>query len=189
MIPSPAPPEPPESSATIAADTVARAQRGDAVAFEAIYHAHAGRVFALCVRMSGDRAAANELAQDVFVRLWEKLPLFRGDSAFTTWLHRLAVNVVLERSRGDLRRLERVGPMDDGHADAPAAATGMSIEDRLDLERALGLLPAGPRQVFVLHEIEGYAHDEIATMIGLAVATVRVHLFRARRQLMQEMTR
>lgn len=189
MIPAPAPPEPSAPSTALAADTVARAQNGDAAAFEAIYHAHAGRVFALCVRMSGDRVAATELAQDVFVRLWEKLPLFRGDSAFTTWLHRLAVNVVLERSRSDLRRLERVGSREEQGADAPAPATGMTLEDRLDLERALALLPAGPRQVFVLHEIEGYAHEEIATMTGLAVATVRVHLFRARRQLMQEMTR
>ena len=189
MIPPPAAPDQPAPSAAIAADVVARAQQGDSAAFAAIYHAHAGRVFALCVRMSGDRVAATELAQDVFVRLWEKLPQFRGDSAFATWLHRLAVNVVLERSRGDLRRLDRVGSTEDEGADAPTLATGMSLEDRLDLERAVGLLPAGPRQVFVLHEIEGFAHEEIATMTGLAVATVRVHLFRARRQLMQEMTR
>jgi RNA polymerase sigma-70 factor (ECF subfamily) len=187
--PPPAAPELPAAPAAIAADVVARAQQGDAAAFETIYHAHAGRVFAICVRMSGDRVAATELAQDVFVRLWEKLPLFRGESAFATWLHRLAVNVVLERSRGDLRRLERVGSAEDEGADAPASPSGMGIEDRLDLERAMALLPAGPRQVFVLHEIEGFAHDEIATMTGLAVATVRVHLFRARRQLMQEMTR
>lgn len=177
-------PLPSESSQ---ADVVRRAQGGDAVAFEALYVANAGRVFALCLRMAADRQRATELAQDVFVRLWEKLPQFRFESAFTTWLHRLSVTTVLEQFRAEHRRLARVSHPGDDALDAPVPARGLTSDDRMDLERALTRLATGPRQVFVLHEVEGFSHEEIATMTGIAAATVRVHLHRARRQLQLEM--
>lgn len=167
-------------------ETIRRAQAGDDAAFTALYHAHAGRVFALCLRMAGDRARATDLAQDVFVRLWERLPQFRFESALATWLHRLAVNTVLEAMRSELRRSARVATGDDDLLDA-APEPALPLDVQLDLERALPRLATGPRQVFVLHVIEGVPTDEIAALLGLAPATVRVHLHRARRQLLNEM--
>ena len=165
------------------ADLIRRAQAGDAEAFATLYHAHAGRVFALCLRMSADRARATDLAQDVFVRLWERLPQFRFESALGTWLHRLAVNTILESMRSELRRSARVTAVDDDVLhDVPAGDAPMDV--RIDLERALPHLPDGPRQVFVLHVLEGVPTEEIAALIGLAPATVRVHLHRARRHLL-----
>lgn len=178
-------PSPSESSQ---ADVVRRAQGGDAGAFEALYKAHAGRVFALCLRMAADRQRATELAQDVFVRLWEKLPQFRFESAFASWLHRLCVTTVLEQFRAEHRRLARVSQPGDDELDGPLPSRGLTIDDRMDLERALAKLATVPRQVFVLHEVEGFSHDEIATMTGVAAATVRVHLHRARKQLLLEMS-
>ena len=168
-------------------DIIRRAQAGDEQAFASIYHAHAGRVFALCLRMSGDRTRATDLAQDVFVRLWERLPQFRFESALGTWLHRLTVNVVLEAMRSELRRTARVSAKNEEVLDAAAAAL-VPLDVRLDLERAIPRLSAGPRQVFVLHVVEGIPTDEIAALTGLSPSTVRVHLHRARRQLLAEMS-
>ncbi|MBI3792434.1 MAG: RNA polymerase sigma factor [Gemmatimonadetes bacterium] len=168
-------------------DTIRRAQSGDEAAFTALYHAHAGRVFALCLRMAGDRARATDLAQDVFVRLWERLPQFRFESALTTWLHRLAVTTVLEAMRAELRRSARVTAADDEVLDA-AAGADVPLDVRLALDRAIPRLPSGQRQVFVLHVIEGLPTDEIAALTGLATATVRVHLHRARRHLLAELS-
>ena len=167
---------------------VAQAAAGDPDAFEAVYRQHVGRVFALCLRMAGDRRDAEELTQDVFVRAWERLPGFRGESTLGTWLHRLAVNVVLEKTRGDLRRTRRVETTDDVAALAPPAVVG-SPEDRMDLEQAIATLPPGARTVFVLHEIEGYRHDEIARLTGTAVGTLRAQLHRARQLLMEALGR
>jgi RNA polymerase sigma-70 factor, ECF subfamily len=161
---------------------------GDPDAFEAVYRRHVGRVFALCLRMAGDRRDAEELTQDVFVRAWEKLPGFRGESTLGTWLHRLAVNVVLEKTRGDLRRTRRVETTDDVAALATIALDG-SPEDRMDIEQAIAALPPGARSVFVLHEIEGYRHDEIARLTGTAVGTLRAQLHRARQLLMEALGR
>jgi RNA polymerase sigma-70 factor (ECF subfamily) len=186
MRPMPAsPPDPLPDAADQA--TIRRAQAGDDAAFTALYHAHAGRVFALCLRMAGDRARATELAQDVFVRLWERLPQFRFESALGSWLHRLAVTTVLEAMRSELRRTARVALADDDLLDA-APAFDRPTDLHLDLERALPSLPTGPRQVFVLHAIEGLPTDEIATLTGLAPATVRVHLHRARKHLLATMS-
>lgn len=165
------------------ADVIRRAQAGDAGAFTTLYHAHAGRVFALCLRMSADRVRATELAQDVFVKLWERLPQFRFESSLGTWLHRLAINTILESLRSELRRTARVSATDDDILLAAPAATA-PLDVQMDLERAIPLLASGPRQVFVLHVVEGMPADEIATLTGLAPATVRVHLHRARRHLL-----
>lgn len=164
-----------------------RAGGGDVAAFEALYRQTVGRVFALCLRMSGDRERARELAHEVFVRAWEKVSTFRGEAAFGTWLHRLAVNVVLERQRGERRRQahEVRGELDDEESPAMLRVVRRHEEDRLDLEAAIAHLPPNARTVFVLHEVEGYRHEEIATAMGIAEGTVRAHLHRARRLLME----
>ena len=166
---------------------VRAAQHGDDAAFAALYDAHAGRVFALCLRLSADSASAEELVQDVFVRLWERLGSFRGESAFTTWLHRLAVNTVLEQGRARHRRRLRVAiaadlaGVDLHLTDAEAKAPDPALQ--LDLETAVARLPAGARAVLVLHDVEGYQHGEIGELLGIAEGTSKAHLFRARRLL------
>ena len=169
-------------------DRVIRATAGDESAFESLYREHAGRVYALCLRLSGDRGRATELTQDVFVRCWEKLSTFRGESAFGSWLYRLAVNVVWMTNRGDRRREDRVRPVaePDAHERGnPGGAPGLAI----DLERAIATLPEGAREVFVLFAVEGYGHEEIAGMTGIAVGTSKAQLFRARRLLRERLER
>lgn len=191
MPPSPAPDAEPSPSALAArtADDVRAAQRGDVAAFERLYRAHAGRVTALCLRLTGDRQRAEELMQDTFVRAWEKLGSFRSESTFGTWLHRVTVNLFLVADRGDRRRLARVEPT-EALDDLPAVVLARDDPaERIDLERAIAALPEGARMAFVLHEVEGYRHDEIAAMSGIAPATVRAQLHRARRLLMEALNR
>jgi RNA polymerase sigma-70 factor (ECF subfamily) len=161
-------------------NAVRLAQQGDVDAFEAIYHASAPAVFALCRRMTGDDGEARELVQDVFVRAWERLAGFRGQSALATWLHRLAVNQVLERLRASRREADRL--IEGDEMTYPAASGGLAMETRLDFEAALTRLPTGARTVLVLH-LEGYSHDEIAQLTGIAAGTARAQLWRARREL------
>ena len=160
------------------ADAVKLAQAGDPDAFETVYREHAGRVYALCLRMCGDPVRARELLQDVFVRAWEKLGTFKGEAAFGSWIHRLAVNVVLARWRAEGRQgLEEL----DEEAESGERVAGR--EERIDLENAIAKLPAGCRNVLVLHDIEGYEHTEIGKLMGIAAGTSKAHLFRARRLL------
>lgn len=169
---------------------VARAKRGDVDAFEALYRANAGRVFALCLQLLGDRTRATEALQDVFVRVWEKLAQFRGESAFGTWVHRVSVNYLLEQRRRDARREARVA-LDETETSS-AFAPRIDADDadtRMDLARALPRLSAGARQVFVLHDVHGYRHEEIARLLGVAESTVRVQLHRARQLLMEALDR
>ena len=167
---------------------VRRAQAGDADAFAALYRAHVGRVHAVCLRLEGDSAAAEERTQDVFVRAWDRLPSFRHESAFGTWLHRLAVNVVLAHRRTEWRRDLRVKVVEEPELyEAPRSATDPGT--RLDLDAAMVALPPGARAVFVLHDIEGYGHAEIAEMTGIAVGTSKAQLFRARRLLRKALDR
>jgi RNA polymerase sigma-70 factor, ECF subfamily len=162
---------------------ISRAQAGDLDAFEVLYRENSGRVFALCLRMrAGDRAGATELMQDVFVRAWRRLATFRGDCAFSSWLHRLAINTMLENARSETRREARVLPMDDTSR-LPGAAKGSSVEFRMDMEAAVASLPKGARLAFVLHDVEGYQHQEIAQQLGISVGTVKAQLHRARRLL------
>lgn len=151
--------------------------------FADLYREHVGRVYALCLRMAGDPVEATELTQDVFVRAWERLGTFRGDSTAGTWLHRLAVNVVLERLRADRRRLARVEPAGDLLDECASPAARDAVLERIDLDAALPRLAEGARVVFVLHDVEGYSHDEIARLTGLAPGTIRTQLHRARRHL------
>jgi len=166
-------------------DLVARACTGDQTAFRDLYREHAGRIYALCLRMTGDAAAAEERTQDVFVRLWDKLGSFRGESAFSSWLHRLAVNVILNERRTTGRRETRVATMADPEGAGQAAPVGLNI----DLERAIARLPEGAREVFVLYDIEGYEHSEVARLVGIAVGTSKAQLFRARRLLREMLDR
>ncbi len=175
-------PAPRESAAPDASALVRRARGGDRRAFEALYRQNIGRVYALCLRMCGDRVMAEELCQGAFVLAWERLGSFRGDAAFSTWIHRLTVNHVLGDRRAGLRRLARVVPVEDPEAadrshGAPNAGAGF------DLERAIATLPTGARVVFVLHDVEGYRHAEIGEQLGVSVGTSKAQLHRARRLL------
>ena len=174
---------------TVALDSIRRAQAGDVDAFELLYREHAGRIYALCLRlMAGDSTDATELMQDVFIRAWRRLATFRGDSAFSSWLHRLTVNTMLENARGDQRRIARVLPMDDTSRLAGAArSTGIDL--KMDMEDAIAALPKGARLAFVLHDVEGYQHQEIAEQLSVSVGTVKAQLHRARRLLRERLER
>jgi RNA polymerase sigma-70 factor (ECF subfamily) len=169
-------------------DVVRRAAAGDPRAFDQLYKENLGRVYALCLRMTRDRSRAEELTQEAFVRAWEKLNSFRGDSAFSTWLHRLTVNLVLTEARTRSRRNERVTLADEsGVPDTPARPE--APRERMDLEQAIAGLPEGARHVFVLYEIEGYRHEEIAQMMGIASGTTKAQLHRARRLLREALSK
>ena len=156
----------------------------DAQTFEDLYRENAGRIYALCFRMSGDPTHAKDLTQDVFVRAWRKLHTFRGESQLSTWLRRLAVNVCLNWIAQERRRLGRTVDVADlsvfeGRRSSPEA--------HIDLERAIATLPPNARAVFVLHDVEGYRHQDIAQMSGVAVGTVKAQLHRARKLLQQRL--
>lgn len=169
-------------------DVVRRAQAGDSSAFESLYREHSPRVYALCLRLSGGSTVdASELLQDVFVRAWRGLRNFRGESAFSSWLHRLTVNAMLERVRSEKRRTARVLFMEDPGADLVSVES--QPDAQMDLESAIAALPEGARIVFVLHEIEGYQHAEIAERLGVAEGTVKAQLHRARKLLMKALNR
>jgi len=160
----------------------ARAARGEVGAFEELYRLNVGRVYALCLRMLGNPSLAEEMVQETFVRAWQKLGSFRGASAFSTWLHRVAVNVVLGHQRTTDRRVAGASaPLDDAVPErtVPTVHPGETI----DLERAIGGLPEGARTVFILHDVEGFRHHEISGLTGIAVGTSKAQLHRARKLL------
>ena len=161
---------------------ISRAQQGDTAAFEQLYRTHVGRIYALCLRLEGNPQQAEEKTQDVFVRAWEKLESFRGESAFSTWLHQLAVNVVLGGWRTEQRRRQRIVNTDNAILEKQAEKQ-LLLDEGIDFERALALLPPNARKVFVLHQIEGYKHEEIAACMGLSPGTCKAQLHRARQLL------
>jgi RNA polymerase sigma-70 factor, ECF subfamily len=172
---------------------VALAAAGDRRAFERLYTAHVNKVFTLCTRMCGSRVRGEELTQDVFVRAWEKLPQFRGDSAFSTWIHRVAVNIVLTDRKTEGRNRRRMKGEEDeenGGEDifAPAATTPRDA-DRMDLTAAIAGLPPGARQIFVMHDVQGYKHEEIAELCGITAGGSKAQLHRARLLLREALTR
>jgi RNA polymerase sigma-70 factor (ECF subfamily) len=170
-----------------ALEQIRRAQAGDIDAFELLYREHSPRIYALCLRLkAGDKSDATELLQDVFIKAWRRLDTFRGDSAFVSWLHRLAVNTMLENARSDQRRTARVLPMEDTSRLAGAARSS-GIESRMDMENAIASLPKGARIAFVLHDVEGYQHQEIAEQLSVTVGTVKAQLHRARRLLRERL--
>jgi RNA polymerase sigma-70 factor (ECF subfamily) len=161
---------------------------GDTAAFEEIYHRHFRRVYALCLRMMGNPTEAEDMTQEVFLQLFNKIGMFRGDSAFTTWLHRMTVNQVLMHFRKRSTRSERTteeGETPVQIVQGTANPNKMPVVDRIALERALQQLPTGYRTVFVLHDIEGYEHYEVADMLGIAEGTSKSQLHKARLKLRQ----
>jgi RNA polymerase sigma-70 factor, ECF subfamily len=170
--------ERPTSTQPVADADVGLSADGDTAAFERVYARHVARVHGLARRMAGPEAA-DELTQDVFVRAWQKLGTFRGDSSFATWLHRLAVNVIIERFRSLGTQRDRfIGDGDDVLQRMPSARR--SGDFRMDFDAALARLPNAAREVFVLHDVEGYKHHEIGDLLGISAGTSKSQLHRAR---------
>jgi RNA polymerase sigma-70 factor (ECF subfamily) len=158
------------------------ARAGDQAAFEKLYRGHCAHIYGLCWRLcGGDVALAEDLVQEAFIRAWSKLDLFRGDSSFGTWLHRLAVNVALSDRRIRLRRVSRETGMEEVVERTATGVKDVTQGLRSDLERAIGRLPERARTVLVLYDIEGYRHAEIAAMTGMAVGSSKAQLHRARK--------
>ena len=171
------------------AEAIERAKQGDAAAFEALYHLHKRRVYSLCLRMTANTAAAEDLTQEAFLQLFRKIGTFRGESAFSTWLHRMAVNVVLMqlRKKGlpvvpleENIETEEESPRKEPGADDPRLAGSI---DRMQLQRSIEALPPGYRMIFLLHDVEGYEHNEIAEMVGCSIGNSKSQLHKARMKL------
>ena len=171
------------------AQAIERAKQGDAEAFEALYNLHKRRVYSLCLRMTANTAAAEDLTQEAFLQLFRKIGTFRGESAFSTWLHRMAVNVVLMqlRKKGlpvvpleENIETEEETPRKELGADDPRLAGSI---DRMQLERSIAGLPPGYRMIFLLHDVEGYEHNEIAEIVGCSIGNSKSQLHKARMKL------
>ncbi len=181
----------PRSQEMPEAEAIRRAQRGDSEAFERLYNMHKGRVYSLCLRMLGNTAEAEEMAQEAFLQLFRKIQTFRGESAFSTWLHRLSVNVVLMHLRKkqlpQVSLDEAVDPDEGG--EGPKREIGeedpllVGAVDRVTLEGAIQQLPPGYRQVFLLHDVDGYEHNEIAEMLDCSIGNSKSQLHKARLRL------
>lgn len=163
---------------------VERARQADPSAFEKLYRANVDRVYGLCLRMTGERSEAEDCVQEAFIQAWNKLDKFRGDAAFGTWMHRVAVNVVLGRMRKSKREQDRIRAVSDV---APAREAIADDGAMRDLEQAINELPSGARHVFVLHAVYGYSHGETGDMLGIAEGTSKAQLNRARRLLVQQL--
>jgi RNA polymerase sigma-70 factor (ECF subfamily) len=163
---------------------IRKAQRSDARAFEALYKLHIDKVYGICLRMTGNVSEAEDCAQEAFIQAWNKMDKFRGDSAFSTWLHRIAVNSVLGRIRKAKREQDRITAVSD-----TAASTVVKDDNGefRDLSDAVDRLPRGARNVFVLHAIYGYSHGEAGKMLGIATGTSKAQLHRAKRLLAQQL--
>ncbi len=172
-------------------ETIRLAQRGDAAAFESLYQAHSRRVYALCLRMARNPAEAEDLTQEAFLQMYRKIQTFRGDASFSTWLHRVTVNVVLMK----LRRKKRTEvPLEEGaerDEDSPSPRSEFGQADlrligsldRINLQRAIGQLPPGFKSIFVLHDIQGYKHHEIGEILGCSAGNSKSQLHKARMRL------
>ncbi len=171
------------------AELIERAKLGDAQAFQALYDKHKRRVYSLCLRMTANTAEAEDLTQEAFLQLYRKIGTFRGESAFSTWLHRLSVNVVLMQLRKKSLPVVSLEETTQGEEDTPKKDFGAedlalagSI-DRLQLQKAVDDLPPGYRMIFVLHDVEGYEHNEIATIVGCSIGNSKSQLHKARMKL------
>ena len=183
-------PRQPQDSGVSEAAVIERAKLGDAEAFQALYDKHKRRVYSLCLRMTANTAEAEDLAQEAFLQLYRKIATFRGESAFSTWLHRLSVNVVLMHLRKKslpvvsleetTQGSEEDSPKKDFGADDVALAGSI---DRLQLQRAVESLPPGYRMIFLLHDVEGYEHNEIAKIVGCSIGNSKSQLHKARMKL------
>ena len=171
------------------AEAIERAKQGDAESFEVLYALHKRRVYSLCLRMTGNTAEAEDLTQEAFLQLYRKIATFRGESAFSTWLHRMAVNVVLMHLRKKGLPVVSLEETTEGDDDTPKKDFGADDPrlagsvDRLRLQNAVERLPPGYRTIFVLHDVEGYEHNEIATMVGCSIGNSKSQLHKARMKL------
>jgi RNA polymerase sigma-70 factor (ECF subfamily) len=168
------------------AEAIERAKQGDGQAFELLYDLHKRRVYSLCLRMTANTAAAEDLTQEAFLQLFRKIGTFRGESAFSTWLHRMAVNVVLMQLRKKGLPVVALDDTLETEEDTPRKELGKDdlrltgSVDRLALKRAIGDLPPGYRAIFVLHDVEGYEHNEIAGIVGCSIGNSKSQLHKAR---------
>jgi RNA polymerase sigma-70 factor, ECF subfamily len=172
-------------------DVVRLAQQGDAAAFERLYRLHSRKVYALCLRMAGNPTEAEDLTQDVFLQLFRKIGTFRGESAFSTWLHRMSVNIVLMRFRQKPKAemsLDTITGPEEESSRLPEEFGGPDLRlngviDRLTLQAAIDELAPGYRAMFILHDVQGYKHDEIARMFGCSAGNSKSQVHKARMQL------
>lgn len=165
---------------------VERAQRADSAAFETLYRMHIDKIYGLCLRMTGNVAEAEDCTQDAFIQAWSKLDKFRGQSAFGTWLHSVAVNTVLGRMRKSKREHDRIQAANEV---VPVSGSISDSGGLRDLEEAMNRLPSGARHVFVLHAVYGYSHLETGDMLGIAAGTSKAQLHRAKRLLAQQLNK
>ena len=175
------------------AEAIERAKQGDAEAFAVLYGLHKRRVYTLCLRMTANSAKAEDLTQEAFLQLFRKIGTFRGESAFSTWLHRMAVNVVLMQLRKKSVSVVSLEETLESKDETPKRELGAqdpvlsSSIDRLRLQRAVEGLPPGYRRIFVLHDVEGYEHHEIATMVGCSIGNSKSQLHKARMKLRESL--
>jgi RNA polymerase sigma-70 factor (ECF subfamily) len=173
------------------ADAIEKAKQGDAEAFQALYERHKRRVYSLCLRMTANTAEAEDLAQEAFLQLYRKIATFRGESAFSTWLHRLSVNVVLMHLRKKSLPVVSLEETTQGSGEEDTPKKDFGAEDvrlagsidRLQLQKAVESLPPGYRTIFVLHDVEGYEHNEIAGIVGCSIGNSKSQLHKARMKL------
>ena len=169
-------------------EAIRLAQQGDPAAFEILYREHSRRVFGICLRMTGDRSEAEDLTQETFLTIFRKIQSFRGNSAFATWLHRVTVNIALMRLRKKVpaaNSLDQQNDRDEDDFKAPLQLGERDLQlsgtiDRMNLERAINQLPPGCKAMFVLHDVEGYRHEEIAAISGCSVGNSKSQLHKAR---------
>jgi RNA polymerase sigma-70 factor (ECF subfamily) len=179
--------------ATSEAEAIERAKQGDAEAFALLYGLHKRRVYSLCLRMTANSAKAEDLTQEAFLQLFRKIGTFRGESAFSTWLHRMAVNLVLMQLRKKSLSVVPLEETIESEEETPRKELGAQDQvlsgsiDRLRLQRAVEELPPGYRRIFVLHDVEGYGHNEIATMVGCSIGNSKSQLHKARMKLRESL--
>ena len=160
-------------------DLVRKAIAGDTHAFAQLYHEHAGHLYSTCLRMLANESRAQEIVQESIVKAWHMLSTFRGECPFSAWIHRIAVNTVLDHLRREKRLALRLEFTEDS-PEAEADSASPPIEEMVDLEAAIASLPTQARTVLILHDIEGYRHEEIAALMGIAAGTSKAQLHRAR---------
>ena len=171
-------------------ELVRKAGRGDHSTFKLLFDNNVNRIYAFCLRMCSNVQAAEELTQDVFVKAWEKLDTFRGESKFSTWLHRIAINEFLMQKRTEKRYMQRVVQTENIHEfDSPGDRTDYHFNTNIDIENAISTLPEQAKIVFILHDIHGYQHKEIAAFMNIETGTSKAHLHRARKLLREELAK